>query len=117
MKNFKHISFTGKMDYDGLLEKAGVEHIGSHDRGMYGNRYIMYTYANKLWLGSGYLSFSVGSSCYSNYCTKSSLLLSDDISGMTEEDLKNFNYREVTSLPSEEKEALNGYILFPEGEK
>jgi hypothetical protein len=36
------------------LEKAGVKTIDIHSWGGYGNIVITYTYANKLWLNSGY---------------------------------------------------------------
>ena len=54
----KHVGINTNDSRDLKLEELGIKTISVIDAGMYGNRHVVYTYDNKLWVGSGYESFS-----------------------------------------------------------
>jgi len=100
---FKHIKIGsfGTEPTEKNLEKAGVKTIDIHSWGGYGNIVITYTYANKLWLGSGYISRMKGEY---NYKTEQDLIMVDDITGMSDEEIKNVKWGPFADMTSEEKE-------------
>ena len=63
----KHVSINTNDSRDSKLEELGIKTITVKDAGMYGNRHVVYTYDNKLWIGSGYESFSPGSTNQYHY--------------------------------------------------
>ena len=109
----KHVSINTKDSRDSNLEELGIKTITVKDAGMYGNRHVVYTYDNKLWLGSGYESFSPGSTNQYHYDTQSNCLLLGDVTGYTDEELSEINVNNVTSLPRATRELLTGSWLFP----
>ena len=109
----KHVSIKTNSTYDSRLEELGIKTIGAVDAGMYGNRHVLYTYDNKLWLGSGYESFSPGSKNQYNYDTRSNYLVLGDVTGYTDDELYDVNFRMVTELPRATRELLTGGWLFP----
>ena len=109
----KHVSINTKDPRDSNLEELGIKTITVKDAGMYGNRNVVYTYDNKLWLGSGYESFTPGSTNQYHYDTQSNCLLLGDVTGYTDEELSEINVNNVTSLPRATRELLTGGWLFP----
>ena len=109
----KHVSIKTNSTYDSRLEELGIKTIGAIDAGMYGNRHVVYTYDNKLWLGSGYESFTPGSKNQYHYDTQSNYLLLGDVTGYTDEELSEINVNNVPSLPRATRELLTGGWLFP----
>ena len=109
----KHVSINTKDSRDSNLEQLGIKTITVRDAGMYGNRHVVYTYDNKLWLGSGYESFSPGSTNQYHYDTQSNCLLLGDVTGYTDEELSEINVNNVASLPRATRELLTGGWLFP----
>ena len=99
----KNINFGsyGKEPTKKNLHEAGVKTIGINSWGGYGNIVITYTYANKLWLGSGYMSRMKNEY---NYNTEQDLVMVDDITGMSDEELKNVKWVPFADMTSEEKE-------------
>ena len=110
----KHVSINTNDSRDSKLEELGIKTISVIDAGMYSNRHVVYTYDNKLWLGSGYESYSPGSTNQYHYDTQSNCLLLGDVTGYTEEELSEINVNNVTSLPSATRELLTGNWLFPD---
>jgi len=110
----KHVSINTNDSRDSKLEELGIKTISVIDAGMYSNRHVVYTYDNKLWLGSGYESYSPGSTNQYHYDTQSNCLLLGDVAGYTEEELSEINVNNVTSLPSATRELLTGNWLFPD---
>lgn len=110
----KHVSINTNDSRDSKLEELGIKTISVIDAGMYSNRHVVYTYDNKLWLGSGYESYSPGSTNQYHYDTQSNCLLLGDTTGYTDEELSEVNHRMVTDLPSATRELLSGRWLFPE---
>jgi len=108
-----HVSINTNDSRDSKLEELGIKTISVIDAGMYGNRHVVYIYDNKLWIGSGYESFSPGSTNQYHYDTQSNCLLLGDITGYTDEELSEVNPRMVTSLPSATRQLLSGRWLFP----
>lgn len=109
----KHVSINTKDSRDSNLEELGIKTITVKDAGMYGNRHVVYTYDNKLWIGSGYESFTPGSTNQYHYDTQSNCLLLGDVTGYTDEELTQVNPLMVTSLPLATRELLTGGWLFP----
>ena len=110
----KHVSINTNDSRDSNLEELGIKTITVKDAGMYGNRQVVYTYDNKLWIGSGYESFSPGSTNQYHYDTQSNCLLLGDVTGYTDEELTQVNPLMVTDLTSAARELLTGGWLFPE---
>ena len=113
-KIMKHVSINTNDSRDSKLEELGIKTISVIDAGMYSNRHVVYTYDNKLWLGSGYESFSPGSTNQYHYDTQSNCLLLGDTAGYTDEELSQVNPRMVSDLTSAARELLSGRWLFPE---
>ena len=109
----KHVSINTNDSRDSKLEELGIKTITVKDAGMYGNWHVVYTYDNKLWIGSGYESFSPGSTNQYHYDTQSNCLLLGDVTGYTDEELTQVNPLMVTSLPCATRELLTGGWLFP----
>ena len=112
MTKFNHIKLGsfGTEPTEKNLEKAGVKTIDINSWGGYGNIVITYTYANKLWLGSGYVSRRKAEY---NYKTEQDLIMVDDITGMSDEEIKNVKWASFADMTSEEKETYRGETLFP----
>jgi len=112
MTKFNHIKLGsyGTEPTEKNLEKAGVKTISINSWGGYGNIVITYTYANKLWLGSGYMSRMKNEY---NYKTMQDLVMVDDITGMSNEELKNVKWTPFTTMTHEVKENYRGGALFP----
>tara|TARA_R100001443_G_scaffold24308_4_gene36643 strand:- start:13105 stop:13509 length:405 start_codon:yes stop_codon:yes gene_type:complete len=109
----KHVSIKTNSIYDSRLEELGIKTVAAVDAGMYGNRHVLYIYDNKLWIGSGYESFTPGSKNQYHYNTQSNYLLLGDVTGYTDKELYDVNFRMVTSLPMATRELLTGGWLFP----
>ena len=110
----KHVSINTNDSRDSKLEELGIKTISVIDAGMYSNRHVVYAYDNKLWIGSGYESYSPGSTNQYHYDTQSNCLLLGDTTGYTDEELSEVNHRMVTDLPSATRELLTGNWLFPD---
>ena len=112
MNKFNHINFGsfGTEPTEKNLKKAGVKTIDINSWGGYGSIVITYTYANKLWLGSGYVSRMKDEY---NYKTEEDLVMVNDITGMSDEEMKIFNWAPFVDMSFEEKENYRGETLFP----
>ena len=112
MTKFNHIKLGsfGTEPTEKNLEKAGVKTIAVASWGGYGNIVITYTYANKLWLGSGYMSRIKNEY---NYKTEQDLVMVDNITSMSDEEMKIFNWVPFANMTIEEKENYRGETLFP----